>query len=73
MKIDDLRANGAGRMEVTGIGFAESTCTSKDSVKNGLKTTTEFSDRQPCGIKIPEIFCSDQDAANASALGKVQR
>ena len=62
VKIDDLRANGAGRMEVTGIGIAASICSSKDFTKNCFKIITGLSDCQPDEIKIPEVdFYSDQD------------
>ena len=73
MKFDDLVANSAGHIEVTGSGIAASICSSKAFTKSGFKMTTDRSDCQPCGIKIPEICCPDQDAANASAFGKVQR
>ena len=59
VKIDDLGANGAGHMEATGGGIAASICSNKDFTKSGLKITTDLSDCQPDGIKIPEIdFCS---------------
>ena len=44
VKIDNLRANGAGHMEVTGNGIAASICSSKAFTKSGLKMTTDLSD-----------------------------
>jgi len=67
VKIDDFGANGAGHMEVTGGGIAAFTCSNKAFTKSGLKITTDLSDCQPDGIKIPEIdFCSDQDAVKVT-------
>jgi hypothetical protein len=67
VKIDDFGANGACHMEVTGGGIAAFTCSNEAFTKSGFKITTDLSDCQPDGIKIPEIdFCSDQDAVKVT-------
>ena len=47
VKIDDLRANGAGHMEVTGNGITASICSNKDFTKSGFEITKDLSDSPP--------------------------